>query len=152
MKIKKIPIIIASVFAGALVCGGGYLYVQSENAKAAAALVQQEQVAAEKAEFDKLAAKKAEADKVVEKAVADKLEADKAVDEKTKTTTPATPDKPKSDNNSYGVNNGYIDNGDGTWTDSKTGQKKLILDENGNIVGGVVFGDGEDIGDADNID
>ena len=73
MKNKRTAII-AAVLVAALACGGGYIYVQAENAKAAeaAALVlQQEQEAAAQAEAERIA----EAEKLAaeEKAAAEKL-------------------------------------------------------------------------------
>ena len=76
MKNKKIPIIIAAVLVVAFACGG-FLYIQSENTKAAALVQQQEQAEAEQAEADRIAAEQA----VAEQAEADRLAAEQAAAE-----------------------------------------------------------------------
>lgn len=56
-------------------------------------------------------------------------------------TQASAPDNSQNSSNQGVAPNGFIDNGDGTWTDPATGQNKLILDENGNIVGSLVVDD-----------
>ncbi|MBM6899408.1 hypothetical protein H6B10_06760 [Gemmiger formicilis] len=98
---KKVSLIIAGVMIVALVGGGGYLYIQNENAKEAALIQQQEQEAAEKAEAERIAAEK----EAAEKAEAERLEeakkaAEQEAEEQQQTTEatqpPAATEEPKA--------------------------------------------------------
>ena len=73
MKQKKTAVIIAVVLAVALACGGGYMYIQSENAKQAALIEQQE--AEEKAEAERIAAEKEAAEREEAERIAAEQEA-----------------------------------------------------------------------------
>lgn len=126
---KKTPAIIAGVLALALVCGGGYLYVQNENAKAAEQILQQEQAAAEKAEADRLAAEQAAA----EKAEADRLAAEQAAAEKAEADRLAAEQTPKPADNSSGNGKPDLNLSEGAHI-PQTGDQGPVEDENGNVV------------------
>ena len=96
MKHRKVSMLIAGGLAAALICAGGYFYIQNENAKQAALIEQQiaeekaeaeriaaEKEAAEKAEAERIAAEKAEAERIAaEKEAAEKAEAERIAAEK----------------------------------------------------------------------
>lgn len=156
---RKTPIIIAGVLALALVCGGGYLYVQNENAKAAEQVMQQEQAAAEKAEAEKLAAEqaaaekaeadrlaaeqaaaeKAEADRLAaeqaaaEKAEADRLAVEQAAAEKAEADRLAAEQAPKPAENPSGDGKPDLNLSEGAHI-PQTGDQEIPLDENGNWI------------------
>lgn len=126
----------------ALVGGGGYLYIQNENAKEAALIQQQEQEAAEKAEAERIAAEK----EAAEKAEAERLEEEKKAAEQeaeeqqqtTEVTQPsAVTEEPKAttDEQQPGAGANAGTGSDGLPDDVIIGNGDTYYDGNGNQIG-----------------
>ena len=137
---KKVSLIIAGVMIVALVGGGGYLYIQNENAKEAALIQQQE--AAEKAEAERIAAEKEAAEKAeAERLEEEKKAAEQEAEEQQQTTEatqpPAATEEPKAttDEQQPGAGANAGTGSDGLPDDVIIGSGNTYNDGNGNQIG-----------------